>query len=147
MKTIISFLLLWMVVFKLTRALNHEMCVPYTQVIFTYLHLLDVDYNLKFVTIDLHIIDNYILEDLKEQKQIHTSIHIEWITAFWGTSWHDEHCQTHVIFWIITYAFLITFIFPLQGFNIMIKLVAKSVKTHHMSCMILLSCFALQLVW
>jgi hypothetical protein len=87
-----------MVVFKLTWALNHEMCVPYTQVIFTYLHLLDVDYNLKFVTIDLHRIDYYILEDLKEQKQIHMLTHIEWIIACWGTSWYDEHCQTHVIF-------------------------------------------------
>jgi hypothetical protein len=126
---------------------NHEMRVPYTQVVFIYLHLLDVDYNFKFVTVDSHKIDYYILEDLKEQKQIHMSIHIEWIIAFWGTSWHDEYCQTHVIFGIIVYAFLITFIFPLLGFNIMIKLVAKFVKTHHMSCMILSSCFALQLVW
>jgi hypothetical protein len=87
------------------------------------------------------------MEDLKEQKQIHISIHIERIIAFWGTSWHDEHCQTHVIFWIIVYAFLITFIFPFLGFNIMIKMVAKFVKTHHMSCMILLSCFALHCNW
>lgn len=77
---------------------NHEMCVPYTQVIFTYLHLLDVDCNLKFVTIDLHKIDCYILEGLKEQKKIHISIHIEWIIAFSGTSWNDEHYQTLVIF-------------------------------------------------